>query len=213
MDLTTTPDLTGFLLAHAAMRQEFGLLADVAGQRLAPARERLVEDQIALVLEILHHHHTAEDDTIWPALRARAPQARTGLDELEADHEQLDPLIERAGDRRVPLAERAPVLADLHKRINAHLDREEALAVPLIRSHITVAEWDALAKRAAKETGRNIPTVYGWYASATDAAGVTEALRAVPAPVRILFRLFWQPAYRRRARRLYGSTQPAGARA
>jgi Hemerythrin HHE cation binding domain len=202
------PDLTGFLLAHAAMRQEFGLLGAVARQPLGAARAALVEDHVELVLGVLHHHHTAEDDTIWPALREREPAARSGLDGLEADHEHLEPLIRQAGDRARPLAERAAILTDLGERINAHLDREEALAVPLIRKHITVAEWEALAKRAAKETGRRVPRVYGWYASAVDDEQVKKALRTVPPPVRVLFRVFWQPAYARRARRMYGDLAP-----
>lgn len=100
------------------------------------------------------------------------------------------------------------MLRELHERLNAHLDREEAHAVPLIRRHITVAEWEALAKRAAKETGRNIPKVYGRYASAVDDEQVKAALRTVPVPVRVLFRLVWQPAYNRRARRLYAAATP-----
>jgi len=207
----TEPNLTGFLLAHSAMRQEFGMLAEVAGQPLDERRAALFEDQVAMVLEVLHHHHTAEDDTIWPALRKRHPTARAGLDELEADHDAIDPLIRAAGDRNLPLAGRAAVLRDLHERINLHLDREEAVAVPLISKHITVTEWDALGKRAVKETGRRIPDVYGWYASAVDEPRVAEALRTVPVPIRILFRLAWQPAYRRRARRLYGSATPVRA--
>jgi hypothetical protein len=206
--IAAQPDLTGFLLAHAAMRQEFGLLAQVAGQPLDARRAALFEDQLEMVLYVLHHHHTAEDDTIWPALREREPSARAALDELEEDHDAIDPLIRAAGDRALPPAERAGVLRELHIRLNAHLDREEAHAVPLIRQHITVAEWEALAKRAAKETGRRIPKVYGWYASAVDEARVAAALRTVPPPVRVLFRLVWRPAYDRRARRLYGTGTP-----
>ena len=131
---TTAPtiDLSGFLIAHAGMRQEFGLLARVAAQPLDPARAALAEEQIAMVLEVLHHHHTAEDDTIWPMLVTRVPSAAADLDALEADHQRLDPLIAAAGDTTRPLAQRAPVLAALHEQINAHLDREEATAVPLI---------------------------------------------------------------------------------
>src|SRR3954470_16180787 len=169
-------DISGFLVAHAGMRQEFGLLARVAAGPLDPDRAALVEDQIAMVLEILHHHHTAEDDTLWPALVARVPAAAADLDALEADHARLDPLITAAGDTTRPLAERAPVLAELHELINAHLDREEATAVPLIRMHVTAAEWDALTERAVAETGRrNIPRVYGWYASAASAELRAEA--------------------------------------
>jgi hemerythrin HHE cation binding domain-containing protein len=209
---TTTPtiDLSGFLIAHAGMRQEFGLLARVAARPLDPARAALAEDQLAMVLEVLHHHHTAEDDTIWPTLLARVPSAAGDLDALEAEHARLDPLIAAAGDTSRPLAERAPVLAELHELINAHLDREEATAVPLIRAHITAAEWAALTQRAIAETGRRkLPTVYGWYASAAPAALRAEAVATVPALVRVLLRLFWWPAYQRRARRLYGADAPA----
>src|SRR3954451_24485035 len=86
---TERPDLTGFLMAHRAMRQEFGLLATVATELdAAPGdavRRRLFEQQVAMVLETLHHHHTAEDDTIWPWLRDRVPAAREQLDLLEAE--------------------------------------------------------------------------------------------------------------------------------
>ena len=202
--------MSGFLIAHAGMRQEFGLLARAAAQPLDPDRAALVEDQIAMVLEVLHHHHTAEDDTIWPMLVARVPSAAADLDALEADHAELDPLITAAGDTGRPLAERAPVLAELHERINAHLDREEATAVPLMRVWITPSEWEALTQRAIAETGRRrIPTVYSWYASTASDELRAEAVATVPGMVRVLLRLFWWPAYQRRARRLYGSDAPA----
>jgi hemerythrin-like domain-containing protein len=203
-------DMSGFLIAHAGMRQEFGLLAEVAAGPLEPARAALVEDQIAMVLHVLHHHHTFEDDTIWPTLLTRVPAAAPDLDELEAEHSRIDPLLVAAGDTSRPLPERAPLLAELHALLNAHLDREEATAVPLIRRHVTTTEWDAWTERAIAETGkRNVPKVYGWYASAASDELRTEALASVPALVRALFRLFWWPAYQRRARRLYGAAAPA----
>lgn len=206
-------DMSGFLIAHAGMRQEFGLLATVAAEPLDPDRAALVEDQIAMVLENLHHHHTTEDDTIWPTLLARVPAAAADLQVLEAEHARIDPLISAAGDTTRPLPERAPALAELHELINAHLDREEATAVPLIRAHITVAEWDAVTERAIAEAGRRkVPTIYGWYASAASDELRAEALATVPGIARVLFRLFWWPAYQRRARRLYGAGAPDSVR-
>src|SRR4051794_41889010 len=78
------PDLSGFLIAHSGMRQEFGLLAAAAREHMDPERRQLWESQVALVLDVLHHHHTAEDDTLWPMLRARAPEAVPTLDRLRA---------------------------------------------------------------------------------------------------------------------------------
>jgi hemerythrin-like domain-containing protein len=210
---TARPELSGFLIAHAGMRQEFGLLAKVAAEPLDADRARLVEDQLAMVLDVLHHHHTAEDDAIWPTLTRLVPAAAADLAVLESEHARIDPLIAAAGDTSRPLAERAPVLAELHQLINAHLDREEATAVPLIREHFPMPEWEALSERAIEETGRRrIPTVYGWYYSSAGEELRAAALATVPGLVRVLFRLFWWPAYQRRARRLYGAHAPAGVR-
>src|SRR3954454_10601634 len=198
------PDLSGFLIAHAGMRQEFGLLAAAAHEPMDPERHQLWESQVALVLDVLHHHHTAEDDTLWPMLRARAPEAVPTLDRLEADHARIDPMLTGAADTTRPLAERADLLDGLHVLLNTHLDLEENIAVPLIREHVTIEEWEALGERAVRDMGRRrIPTIYGWYASAGSAEQVAAALASVPAVARVLFRLFWWPAYQRRARRLY----------
>src|SRR3954447_10275197 len=199
------PDLSGFLIAHAGMRQEFGLLGATAREPMDAERRRLWESQVALVLDVLHHHHTAEDDTLWPMLRARAPEAIPTLDRLQADPARIDPMLAGAADTRRPLAERADLLDGLHLLLNTHLDLEESVAVPLIREHVTIEEWEALGERAVRDMGRRrIPTIYGWYASAGSAEQVAAALASVPAVARVLFRLFWWPAYQRRARRLYG---------
>src|SRR4051794_41894853 len=87
------PDLSGFLIAHAGMRQEFGLLAAAAREHMDPERRQLWESQVALVLDVLHHHHTAEDDTLWPMLRARAPEAVPTLDRLETHHPRTHPML------------------------------------------------------------------------------------------------------------------------
>src|SRR3954453_8497892 len=120
------PDLSGFLIAHAGMRQEFGLLGATARETMDAERRRLWESQVALVLDVRHHHHTAEDDTLWPMLRARAPEAIPTLDRLEEDHAQIAPLLAAAADTERPIGERAEVLAQLHDLINTHLDLEES---------------------------------------------------------------------------------------
>src|SRR3954447_775209 len=199
------PDLSGFLIAHSGMRQEFGLLAAAAREHMDPERRQLWESQVALVLDVLHHHHTAEDDTLWPMLRARAPEAVPTLDRLEADHARIDPMLAGAADTTRPLADRADLLDSLHVLLNTHLDVVESVAVPLIRADSPSGEGGPPGERALRDMGRRrLPTIYGWYASAGSAEQVAAALPALPAVPRGLFRLFWWPAYQRRARRLYG---------
>jgi len=199
-------DLAGFLITHAGMRQEFGLLTEVARAPRDAAHAKLIEDQVALVADTLHKHHTAEDDAIFAMLDERVPEIRDEIARLEDEHAAIDPLLQRVTDTTIPLPDRAGTMAELHVLINAHLDREERVAVPRIYTDITRAEWDALADRAMKETNRRrLPVVFGWVASAASDEHRAVALANVPAIPRVLFKLFWWPAYQRRYAALYGS--------
>jgi hemerythrin-like domain-containing protein len=206
----TEKDMAGFLLAHAAMRQEFALLAAVAESPHDDDRAALIEDQIDLVCDILHKHHNGEDASIFATLRERKPEIKRDIETLEAEHAQINPVLDAATDKATPLAERARTLKELHTLINAHLDREERVAVPEITTCITRAEWKALADGTLKETPRKrMPLVFGWLASAGSEQLKADALAAVPAIPRTLFRLIWWPAYQRRMVRLYGADTTA----
>jgi hypothetical protein len=203
----TRADLTNFLMAHAGMRVEYGRLATACTAVRDAAHAELIESQIALVLDVLHHHHTVEDELVWPRLVERAPEEAPKLHDLESQHEHIDPLIRAAGDVTVPLAERAPVLRALHEALNAHLDQEERDAVPLILTCLTRGDWHEVEERASAGVGRKrMPLVYGWLVSAAPDELREKATEDVPTVVEWLFRLFWWPSYRRRFERLYGGS-------
>jgi len=199
------PDLSGFLMAHRGFRVEFGRLAVAAQDPRDDSQTRLVDEQIELVLHLLHHHHTAEDTTVWPLLRSRAPEAASVLDRLEAQHEDMDPLFVAVADTTRPVTDRADDLQALHELLNAHLDEEERVAIPLIRKHITAAEWDEDGKKVqASIDRRKLPLIFGWLASASTPEQQEAALQEVPIVPRILFRTVWGPAYAKRFTALYG---------
>lgn len=76
---------------------------------------------------------------------------------------QIDPLITAAADTSRPLPMRTTVLAELHDAINAHLDEEERLILPLAAAHISAEEWDAFGQRALASIPRqHMPIVLGW---------------------------------------------------
>ena len=203
------PDLSGFLSAHRGMRQEPGLLATIARRHLDLERARLAEEQIAMLLELVHQHSSVEDEQLWPLLRARCPQVRDDLARIEADHEHLDQLLASVGDRSRTLRARADDLQRLHESMASHLDDEERVAVPLILQHLAADEWTSVERGFhERHDRRTLPRLYGWLASASTPEQRAEALADVPAPVRVLFRVFWWPAYQRRARRLYGEHRP-----
>lgn len=208
----TELDLTPFLAAHQLMRQEYGRLAAAARHPRDGEHQALIEEQLMIVLGLLHHHHREEDDWLWPTLRDRAPAARHDLDQLEAQHERLDPLIEAAADASRPLASRAGVLAELHQAINEHLDAEERVALPLIRTHLTAEEWDASSHRAlAALPPGHLPVIFGWLAEvpAEQLARISEVL---PAEMRDQLHRSWIPAHEERRRRLYGALSETAGR-
>ncbi|MBL7501837.1 hemerythrin domain-containing protein [Frankia sp. CNm7] len=201
--MLTAKDLLPIRLLHNGMRVEYGRLAAVARAPRDVAHAALIEDQIALTLNILHHHHTAEDTHFWPALRARAPRSVAGLDRLEAQHAEIDPLLRLAGDTSITLPERAGILAELQTLIGAHLDEEEAIGFPLIMEHFTPEEFARIDEEVQQGISRrDIPVLYGWLASAADPKLRADALATVPFVPRILFRLIWSPSYQRRFARL-----------
>jgi hypothetical protein len=202
----TEPDLSAFLLAHAGFRVEFGRLADAIAVPRDDRHAALIEDQVDFALSYLHHHHADEDAWVWPLLRARAPGSLPLLDALERQHEQIDPVLAVAGDRSRPAAERAEALRHLHEALGRHLDDEERDAVPLIRSCIGADEWQAHGLDVVRAyERRRLPLLFGWASAAGSPEMVGRALEDFPPPVRLLFRLRWWPAYRRRHLELYGT--------
>ncbi|GGS83618.1 hemerythrin domain-containing protein [Nonomuraea spiralis] len=208
--MITPEHLTGFLMMHAGFRAEFGRLAEACGDPRDDAHEELLEEQLALVLDMLHAHHSHEDAVLWPTLTGRAPEAADALAELESEHSLLDPLIEAAADRAVPLTGRAPALRRLHELVNEHLDHEERTAVPLMLRHLTLDDVEADRRRAMDDFGRRrVPVIFGWLASSAGADLLAASYADLPVVARLMFRLFWWPAYRRRFTRLYATPAPA----
>ena len=200
------PDLGTFLVFHTGLRREFGRLAQVL-DRCDPrdARRRAVVDEhLALLLRALHHHHTEEDEAIWPLLRGLVPEARTVLDRLEADHQEMDAVIGRLSGGGRPAREVAADLRTLDRLLNTHLDLEESEVVPLIREHVSAAWWEESGKKVAKSHGRDLPMLAAWLLDAAAPADRDHIFGSAPAIMRILYRLSWRRAYERRVSQVYG---------
>jgi hypothetical protein len=91
-------DLAIMLAAHRAFRRDLARLARTAAAAdlSDPARRQSVAAGWELFKHELHLHHTAEDEIIWPALRPRlahSEHALSVLDEMEEEHERIDPLL------------------------------------------------------------------------------------------------------------------------
>jgi len=205
-------DFTLMYVTHDAFRRDLSRLRRAA----ADGRTDSVGVQAgwANFKRQLHVHHTAEDEALWPRVEAasagRADAAEI-LAAMEAEHARLDPLLEAvdaamdaAADaamdqRAADLAELTEVAADLETALNAHMKHEEVAALPLIQEVLTPEDWTAFARVIARKqklsgAAAYVPWVIDGAAEDQRAAFFT----AMPAPVKVLNRLFWSSRYHKR---------------
>jgi hemerythrin-like domain-containing protein len=136
-------------LIHQMHRAATSLLAGAAASPLAPPGQ-LAELRDFLVAA-LHHHHETEDSLLWPTLCAAVPDAAAALDGLSHEHEKLDAALHALAAAPVPetgkreqLAVAAAAVRDL---VHQHIDHEEPILFPALRSHLSEQEWLAFSQK------------------------------------------------------------------
>jgi hypothetical protein len=222
-----TPRCDPFQMAmiHRTFRTEFGKLPDLI-RLTAPGdvkRAKVVGGYLGDMLSVLHHHHAAEDDLLWPELMARATAAGSDVRHAEADHldvaelmdgvESVRPSWARSGDPR--LAEQLSTAVDeLYARANEHFDHEEQNVVPLIAEHITQQEWQAVIDRGAAYVNPTNLWFSLAYAGVLLRGGTRDEQRrfiaSIPLPLRIVLKLAGGRAFASYQTRLYGGCPEAG---
>jgi hypothetical protein len=201
---TGDADLTIMLAAHDAFRRDLTrLVRTAAAADLSdPARRQSVAAGWELFKHQLHLHHTAEDEIIWPALRPRlahSEHAQSVLDEMEAEHELIDPLLAAVD---AGFAQRDDSLADvidaLVSSLTGHLGHEERDGLPLIGVALTAAEWRSVGFKIARRNGLSEGgEMFAWILDGAD-GGTT--LRTLPPPLRLLYKGVWKPRFNKTPR-------------
>ena len=198
---TGDADLTIMLAAHDAFRRDLTRLArTAAAANLSdPARRQSVAAGWELFKHQLHLHHTAEDELIWPVLRPRlahSPAAQDTLDAMEAEHEQIDPLL-AAVDAEFAGGDRAADVIDaLTSALTGHLAHEERDGLPLIGVALTAAQWRGVGRKIASKNGlSNGSEMFAWMLDGADREHTAATLGQLPPPLRVLYRAVWKPRY------------------
>lgn len=151
----------------------------------------------------LHIHHTAEDETLWPQLRAAvsAPEDIAVLDAMEREHAQLDPQLEQVDAALASGRAAAATVDDLATGLGAHMRHEENEALPLIETHLGRPGWDAFTRGIRKTQGLRGAAVYlPWLLDGAPPSLQTEVLGMLPPPARVLCRRVWLRRYRQAMR-------------
>lgn len=156
-----TPDTIGMLIAHRVLTADLAAVTAAAGAvaragACEPRRATAFAAYVAQVIEALHHHHSVEDDVLWPLLE-RAVGPHLDLTELRDDHADLDldgvlaaaTAFAAAADELTATA-LARRLSALQDALVEHLAEEERMVLPLVEEHLSVQDWATVERRAGQ---------------------------------------------------------------
>ncbi|MEV6601026.1 hemerythrin domain-containing protein [Actinoplanes sp. NPDC051346] len=219
MTTPTAPkaDSRDMYVVHSAFRREFPaapalVRAVPAGDAAAVAR---VADHVALITELLNHHHQGEDDLVWPKLLDRAPAEVAPLVETmrrqhHALHGALAEVDTRAAAWRAAAdaTSREALAAALEAMIPPmveHLDTEEEHLLPLIDKHLTAGEWAQVGEAGMKKTPKSkLPVIFGMVVRDGAPEHVATLKAVMPPPVWFVLSRIGPRAFDRYSRRVAG---------
>jgi hemerythrin-like domain-containing protein len=144
-------------IVHDGLRRDLARAIDALSMEPTSGpegdRQAAIGEQVGWMMQFLHAHHRGEDAWLWPLVRERVPEAGRLLDQMEADHAVVDPLVDAcdsaaqsyrdssSDDARRDLQEALVRLCDA---LLPHLRREEDEAMPLVSVALSDAEWHAI---------------------------------------------------------------------
>jgi iron-sulfur cluster repair protein YtfE (RIC family) len=197
-------DFTMMYVAHDAFNRDLGRLvaAAEAGDGLSPAAVTTWQS----FSRHLHTHHSTEDAALWPRLLKAVTddEERRVLEEMEQEHASLDPRLEQI-DAAFEHRNEAVLLSELDALavgLSEHMKHEEEAALPLLERRLGQAGWDAFGKEIRERQGgiKGGAAYLPWVLDGATDQTTTNVLKLLPGPARILYRRFWEPAYRKSGR-------------
>lgn len=211
---TSAPNVREMVVVHNGFRQVFGEVPGLLRRVLEgdQKRARLVGGHLQIGLDVLHEHHTSEDENLWPLLLERAQPHRAVIERMEAQHERIAALLARAAEQNAAYqvsssTQDAEALAGTVEALLAvadeHLTDEEEHILPLCERHITADEWNRMGG-GDSATPKQLVVFLSAIEANNTPDDVRLLLEGMPTPVRVVLRpLLIRPLgriYRRRLR-------------
>jgi hypothetical protein len=212
-------DQTGMYVMHHALRRDF--LRFLAAVQNTPVSEGEVwtalERRWDRFSDILHHHHGAEDDNLWPVLLGHAEQSGSQEDlqllaDMAAEHARIDPALKACHEafaemRGHPCEEHRNVLetrlAEAHEGLIEHLAHEEGQALPMLQRTLSEEENKAFEKAAESAYPlKMIPFLLPWAMEEVPDEARERLLASTPPGYGLMLRLL-RPRYLRGEQRAF----------
>ena len=212
-------DQSGMYVIHHAFRRDLDRFQ--AAVRATPVDDqdtwRALAARWQRFAEVLHHHHTVEDEHIWPVMQRRLeercePGGLEALHAMAAEHDLVDPALEACGRGFATMAERPSDdqrnALEVHVTATRttlldHLRHEETEALPLLQRTMTADDFaasEAAAQRAYPP--RTLPFLVPWVADGLPQEAIDRTLGDAGLAYRLLLRLL-RPRYARAERRAF----------
>jgi hypothetical protein len=183
-----TLDMTMMFATHDALRRDLTHLAGL------DARNR----GWSTFEQMLHAHHTLEDDLLWPVVRDAVtgrPDDLTLLDQMAEEHAAIEPILESLDRALAQGTSTSRARTDLERHLVEHLAHEEDDALPLIDQTLTEDQWMTFGQATAQRMGPDMATYLPWMLDGVDEDTTTRVLALLPPPVRQAYADEWRPAF------------------
>lgn len=199
-------DQTGMYVMHFAFRRD--LAAFQGAVRNTPlgdsATWRALAARWTRFADVLHHHHTAEDDAYWPLLARAVEQRGTAADRADVaamadEHAGIDPGLEACRNGFAAVVEHPCDahrnaldihLTGLHELLVEHLQHEESVVLPMLQRVWNDEEFAAAEKAVqAHYPLREAPFIVAWALWRLPEEGRVRMFELAGAPYALLHRL------------------------
>jgi len=197
-------DMTMMYAIHAALRRDLAALA-VSAAAAGDDPDRLYATHVGweLFKRFLTIHHTSEDDSLWPSMRAAVagrPDDLELLDAMEAEHGRIDPLIkaldEALADRESGHDRLGDITDALAHEVTRHLTHEETDALPLIGRVLPEEDWVKFGDLQRARVGMEAAPMYlPWLLDGAPADRVEGVLKYIPPQLHEPYRKVWRRSY------------------
>jgi hemerythrin-like domain-containing protein len=212
-------DQTGMYVMHHALRRDS--VKFVAAVQNTPVTEHEVwaalEQRWDRFADVLHHHHAAEDASLWPVLLTHAEQTGSQEDlqllaDMEAEHGRIDPALRAC--RRAFAEMREHPCEDHRKALEGHLDaahegllehlaHEEGQALPMLQRTLSEQENRDFEKAVERAYPlKMVPFLLPWAMDEVPDEARDRMLATTPPGYGLMLRLL-RPRYRRGEQRAF----------
>lgn len=180
---------------HAAFKREVSRLRDALDRvDLADPQARAgYARRFEFFSQTLHHHHSGEDEYLFPKVRSRAqPQEVVILDAMDAEHHALKASLKRLNDDFAGMDEHSDKgdirahLDEVLAVLDGHSAHEERDGVPVIAKYIT--DEDMKPFHQFNRSNPNGAMVLAWVCDGATQAQADSTWAMMPALVRLFVR-------------------------